>query len=288
MKKIAVLITCHNRKDKTIKCIKKLFEAAEKSNSKITNTVFLTDDGSTDGTNQLVAESFPSVNILQGNGQLYWAGGMRNSWNEALKNNYDGYLLLNDDTMVFENLFNEIFHTDRYSKDFLLKQGIYIGSTYNEITNKFTYGGRKIKNSLKGSSEIIIPNGKIEMCDLGNANIMYVPNNVCNQLGILSTQYIHGVADYDYTLKAKSKKIPVLVMSSYVGTCKENNINKNEIFKNKSFKERYKYLFSPIGLAFTDYLQLQKKFFIYRYPVVLIKGYLKLIFPYVFAKKNVL
>jgi glycosyltransferase involved in cell wall biosynthesis len=50
MIKIAVLITCHNRIQKTQTCLKSLFK--QKKIENINLKVFLVDDGSTDGTKE--------------------------------------------------------------------------------------------------------------------------------------------------------------------------------------------------------------------------------------------
>ena len=39
--------------------------------------VFVLDDASSDGTSEAVAEQFPEVTVLHGDGELYWNGGMR-------------------------------------------------------------------------------------------------------------------------------------------------------------------------------------------------------------------
>ena len=47
-KTIAVLLTCHNRKVKTISCLKSLYEATLPKGFSL--EIFLVDDGSVDGT----------------------------------------------------------------------------------------------------------------------------------------------------------------------------------------------------------------------------------------------
>ena len=101
MLKIAVLIVCHNRKEKTIKCLQKLY--AQKNIENIKFKVFLVDDGSSDGTEHAISQSFPDVVIIKGNGNLFWAGGMRIAWNSAKKKQYDYYLWLNDDVFLYNN-----------------------------------------------------------------------------------------------------------------------------------------------------------------------------------------
>ena len=149
MLNIAILLTCFNRKAKTLAALNTLKEAIKivEQNCKI--TVYLTDDGSTDGTSEAVALNFPEVKILPGTGTMYWAGGMRNSWSEALKGNYDGYLLLNDDTELFNNVFKVLIETHEYCLSNYKKGGIYIGSTQDKKTSKLSYGGNIFTNRNK-------------------------------------------------------------------------------------------------------------------------------------------
>src|SRR5690554_2221576 len=89
---ITVLLTCPNRKIKTLSCLESLFAASIPENYDL--EVFLTDDGSTDGTSDAIKKNFPDVNIIKGNGNLFWARGMRLAWESAMKKkSYDAYLL---------------------------------------------------------------------------------------------------------------------------------------------------------------------------------------------------
>ena len=117
---IAVILTCYNRREKTLSCLSGLYLAQEKcKDADIALSVYLTDDGCIDGTAQAVRSQFSDkdITILQGSGNLYWAGGMRLAWNEALKedNKWDFYLLLNDDTTPMENMFYELFNAHGFS-----------------------------------------------------------------------------------------------------------------------------------------------------------------------------
>ena len=91
--KIAVLITVHNRIEKTLFCLKSLY----KQNSENNFEVYLTDDGSNDGTSDILRNKFPNVNIIQGNGSLFWNQGMIRAWKAAISSDeYDFYLWLNN------------------------------------------------------------------------------------------------------------------------------------------------------------------------------------------------
>ncbi len=279
MNRLAVLLTCHNRKDKTLKSLESLALTTNAYAKPLEISIFLTDDGSTDGTSEAVKEKFPDTKILKGNGNLFWANGMINSWKEALKGDFDFYLLLNDDTNLFDTMFDTIFETHQKCLDTYGQAGVYIGSTKDPVSNKISYGGAVIKSKFKYTFSKILPDGQIHECDLGNANIMMVSKNAVEKAGILSEGYAHGVADFDYTLTCKKKGLPVLVASDYCGYCTYDHKGMYHNFDKKTLKERIKYLYSPTGIAFKSRLLFMRKFFPIRYPFFFIIGWFKVLFP---------
>ena len=94
MTRIAVLMTVHNRKAKTVRCLQSLQDTWLPCREQFGVEVFLTDDGCTDGTADAVSRltlDFP-VRILPGDGSLFWNGGMIQSWKAALAaGSFDGY-----------------------------------------------------------------------------------------------------------------------------------------------------------------------------------------------------
>lgn len=283
MKNVAVLLTCHNRKIKTLNSLRSLFRVKNTSSNKdFDMRVYLTDDGSTDGTTAAIQEEFPQVNILQGSGHLFWAEGMRNSWKEALKGNYDTYLLINDDVELYDNVFDQLALTDAYSNEKFGMGGIYLGATEDKFKDELTYSGSIITNEFLYKLKRLPPNGQFQECHLGNANIMMVSGNVVEKIGILTKGYSHGMADYDYTLMAINKKIPVFIAPEYCGHCVNDHRDHYENFINKSLEERRHVLYNPTGLALSSYKKYMKKFFPFRYPFVVVFAWLKLYFPKIY------
>ena len=83
MGEIAILMTCHDRVATTVACLRRLFAAVEQLEGWACK-VFLVDDGSTDGTGDRVRVEFPDVRVIDGDGTLYWAKGMRKAWEAAV------------------------------------------------------------------------------------------------------------------------------------------------------------------------------------------------------------
>lgn len=287
MQSIAVLLTCFNRKEKTISALEGVFDAQKTVKNELTIQVYLTDDGCSDGTADSVRQKFPEVNILQGSGELYWAGGMRNSWSEAIKGDYDGYLLLNDDTETYLSLFTELINTNKYCLNEFEQGGIYIGSTLDKKTQKLSYGGAVFTNKSMAHYKKVIPNQTTpQECELGNANIMLVSKNVVNKIGMLSKDYVHGLADFDYTLRAKKAGFPVLITNNFLGDCTNDHSDTYERFAKLPLGKRYKMLNNPVGLDFKSHLAYMKNHFPYRLPFVFFAGYFKLFFPKFYVNKR--
>ncbi|MBE0573823.1 glycosyltransferase family 2 protein [Candidatus Dojkabacteria bacterium] len=283
--KVAILITSHNRKGKTIACL----ESIKNLNYplKILIDIFLVDDGSIDGTGEAVKAKFPQVKVIQGDGNLFWAGGMNRAWKEALKQKFDGFLLLNDDTILFPSALDEIIETHKEAQERYKQEGIYIGTTQDPTTHKYTYGGHKIINKFNGKSTPVIPEkGKSKECDFANANIMFVSKSVVDTIGVLCERFTHAVADYDYTLRVSKKGIPVLVCPSYLGTCEDDHGN-NWLSANTTLKERIKYLKSPKQLAYNEYLFYIKRHFPFYLPIAFIKLWGKTFFPSIWDKYKI-
>ena len=293
--KIAVLLTCFNRKEKTLSCLYSLYNALSLYNDKNENnieiSVYLTDDGCTDGTADAIRNNFSDkdITILQGTGNLYWAGGMRFAWNEALKkhNEWDFYLLLNDDTCVIEDCLFTLMNTDEYSKSKLGKQGIYSGITCDPNNNsKITYGGRKWKNYFLGTTTILTPNGEPQLCDETNANILLVSKIVVDQIGIFWEGYSHIGADFDYAIQCNKRNIPTFVTSKICGYCKNDHRSASEErdkIINMTLQERRNYFNNPLHLS-KDRNKFKRRNTPLRYPFGVIGRFLNLYFPTLYYK----
>ena len=71
MRSYAVLLTVFNRIELTRKCLVD-FEKAVSFIPNASFDIFLTDDGSTDNTKEVISQEFPNITILEGNGNLFW------------------------------------------------------------------------------------------------------------------------------------------------------------------------------------------------------------------------
>lgn len=291
---IAVLLTCHNRKEKTIACLRSLFLSQDDYNNSHDNqlllNVFLVDDGCTDGTSDEIRRFFLNkmdvISIINGDGNLYWAGGMRVAWRSSLemRNDWDFYLLLNDDTTLYDYCFDLLFQTHKFSLEKYGKAGIYSGGTCEgEYPEKVSYGGVKWKNRVLAKSIPLKPMGEPQMCDAANANILFISNKAFKDLGIFYDGYQHGYADYEYTMLARKKDIPVLLTSHLAGECANDHRGPKNIIMKMSLRERKNYFKSPLH-SNKDHLLFFYRNFPLRLPSVIVGRILWLYFPTLYYK----
>lgn len=271
--RVAVLLTTFNRKEKTLACIERL--KSQHLPAGVQLELYLTDDGSSDGTAAAVQASFPSARIYHGSGSLFWAGGMRHSWKEALKTAPDYYLLLNDDTLLTDGAVAALLEGG-YERP-----AVCIGSTADPLTGLRSYGGRKLTARNRWKDDLVIfSETEYLPCDVANANIMLVPHAVVDKVGILSDLYTHGLADYDYALQVNKAGFKVYVAPGFLGTCTNDHGN-NWKSQRTTLKQRIQYLKSPKGLAYREYMTFIRRHFPLSYPVAFCNVWMKTFFPFI-------
>lgn len=255
MKNIAILMTVHNRKDKTLNCLQNIFNQAIPSD--ITIKVYLTNDGCTDGTIEAIQQlySHKQIHIINGDGNLFWNRGMIAAWNTALLYKPDYYLWLNDDTILFNDAIKKLINVaNQYTNN-----SIIVGQTC-DISNKTltTYGGRSKK---WGHPLIDNKTNKPIECDTFNGNIVLISHKIFKNIGMLDPYFHHSFGDIEYGLRAQKAQICSYIVPGYLGKCARNNPIPIFQRKGKKFIERAKLLYSPLGHSPKEEFYITKKYY---------------------------
>lgn len=252
-KTIAVLLTCHNRKAETVRCLECI--ARQKLQDDMAVRVYLVDDGSTDGTTAAVKEICPAAVLLQGNGSLYWGGGMRQAFSEAMKDGCDFYLWLNDDVTLYDNALSFMVTTYQALVSSGHSKSILVGSTKDPQTGKLTYGGWQKGSWFRPMHfTAVIPGSATQLCDAMNGNCVLIPQEVARLVGNIDSAFTHTMGDFDYALRAREKGCTVWVVPGYIGTCTRNPREGSWRDPAASFPERMKRVQDPKrGLPFREW-----------------------------------
>lgn len=239
MKTLAVLITVFNRKEKTLNCLKNLY--GQKLPNDVKMFVFLTDDGCTDGTVDAIQKYYPQVNIVKGNGNLYWNRGMYAAWTEAEKKKFDYYLWLNDDTFLFDYAIYRLLHQSKQKED----KSIIVGLTVNSERTQITYGPTDIEGRLMNINIQILGHDSLIECPSFNGNIVLIPKYVYDIIGKNDPYYHHTLGDIDYGLRAFENGIRSYSYSQPSGICNRNEVTPKWRNPKIPLNKRLKALYMP-------------------------------------------
>lgn len=240
---IAALLTCHNRRDKTMACLQSLRDQIDLSELGIKLQVFLVDDGCTDGTAAAALEIWPKATIITGDGKLFWCGGMRKAWQAASATDPDFYLLLNDDTVLFPDAIRSLLGICPTPET----ETIAVGAICDPESGDWTYGGLQSDEPFKNHADTP------RLCRTMNANCAFVSRAVFHKIGMFFQGYRHAMGDMDYGLLATKKEIIVVETPSFVGACQRNIISGTWRDTSLSRLQRFKKLLSPKGLPPNDW-----------------------------------
>ncbi len=275
---IAVLLTCHNRKDKTIQCLTHLF-AQQGLNQDFKIDVFLVDDASTDGTAEATRNSFQDVNIIQGNGNLYWNRGMHLAWKTAAATkDFDYYLWLNDDTFLLEEAIKKMFEGSVQAQN----QAAICGSTFSIESNKISYGG----NSKEGS--LLVPNGTLQETYSFNGNVVLIPKFIYIKVGILDPRFPHAIGDFEYALRIRKYGLNSFISKDFVGSCEGSEKLPSWCSPLLSLPKRIQSLYSPLGNSHPYYFFIfeLKHYGLFTAIKHFFTIHIRLLFPQLWLKKN--
>lgn len=194
--------------------------------------MFLVDDGSTDGTAEAIQAAFPQVQLIKGNGSLFWNRGMLLAWESALDNSriFDFFLLLNDDTYLYNDSLQR-------AANFLHLNAILVGST-QDSEGKLSYGG--YKDNLR-----TLANTELQDIDSFDGNFVLVPNVICKKIGKLDYHFRHALGDLEYGKRAIKAGFKIYLIPEYIGTCEPNHGLPSWANSQLSLLKRLKNLYSP-------------------------------------------
>ncbi len=280
--RIAVLMTCYNRRETTLRCLDSLYN--QHLPEEVALKVFLVDDGCTDGTGAAVKAAHPNIEVIQGTGDLFWCNGMRMAWDHAAKEDPDFYLWLNDDVQLREGAIEKLLSCwlsvagkgsdshEKYedSQKILItnngspitsqsRPAVIVGSTCDPVTGARTYGGQRMLGAHPAKLASVSPQDVPVECDTFNGNVVLVSRAVYKKIGNMRP-FRHAIGDTDYGLRAKAASCRIVVAPGFIGLCALNK----EGGLNNSFHQRWTVLMRrfPPG----DYFRFLRKHAGWRWP----------------------
>lgn len=244
---ILAIFTCHNRRKLTKRGIETLSR-----NENVTFHYVVVDDGSTDGTKEMLQELPEQIDIVEGDGNLFWNRGMYEGIEYVKKKypDYAYYMLMNDDTKFFPGIFDKMLPS-------LDGKSVLVGAICGE-QGELSYGGIKYVKGIRYKK--YGPEQSDMLFDTFNANCALIPHDIFMQVGI-DPFYQHSIGDFDYGLAISKKGYPIRIFTEYVGECNDNSLAKTWQDESLPRLERIRLKESRKGLPFRDWFHFLRKNF---------------------------
>lgn len=259
--RIAALMTCHNRCEITLAGLDYLFKSASNMEDRIELKTFLVDDGSTDGTNLAVKKQFSGVEIIEGDGSLYWNGGMRTAFASAVTQDFDAYLLVNDDTELYDYAIAKLLDVFVAKTSISSDKVIVVGTTQAPGSEGITYGGLRKGPWWKPLqfTRVMPESNRSVPCDTFNCNCVLLSRSVAQLVGNLDDAFTHAMGDFDYGLRASNLGCSLWVAPGFIGECELNRGKGLWSDSRLSLLARWSRLIGPKGLPPMEWLVFTRR-----------------------------
>lgn len=255
---LCVVLTCFNRREKTLTCFRAL--AANRLPNNLVLSAVVLDDGSTDGTAQALQDEFPWVQIVRGQGDLYWARGMHEAFHVAMQNQHDHYLWLNDDTLLQPDAIVRLLNTQAELTQKLHQPVIVVGSTTDECSGALTYGGEIRLSALKRMRfSLISPDTEAQKCESMNGNVVLISAQAARLVGNVDAAFEHAMGDTDYALRANLLRVSTWVAPGTHGSCSDNTKTGTYMDPSLPLARRWQLMLGRKGLPWRSWLVLTKR-----------------------------
>lgn len=238
-----LVIPVHNRKRYTKMCLDALAKQSYQAFK-----IIVVDDGSTDGTSEMIFAEFPEVLVLFGDGNLWWTASVNMGIEEALKRGATYIMTLNDDTYAPEEFLEKMIYWSKAKPEAIL------GALELDFdTDKPLFGG-EIQNWVFDTKHSLLeqlpPEERVGLhpATHGSGRGLLFPRKVFETIGLFRQQKLpHYAADYDFTASAVNKGFELFYnYDARLYTFPEES-GDTQNRKKKTLKNYYKHLFSIKG-----------------------------------------
>lgn len=263
---LSIVLVCWNNKKYLEPCLRSLYETALKSRF----DVIVVDNGSTDGSQQMLSEQFPAVQLLQNSENV----GLSKASNQGIKATEGRYvLLLNNDTLVngpsidaMVSFLDANPSVGAVGGQLLNPDGT-VQSCHNHfstLTEEFLIATRLGEFFSEGYPAIIDDN-KVGPVGWMSSACLMVRRTALDEIGLLDEEYfIYGdEADLQYRLKMANWQIyylPHVTTIHYGGRSMNRWGRRNMVYRGKMlfYKKNYGPLRTAVLRALLGGLSLSK------------------------------
>ncbi|NND80966.1 MAG: glycosyltransferase family 2 protein [Gammaproteobacteria bacterium] len=198
-------IPVHNRVEFTRECLKSIYRQDDMGFQ-----VVVCDDGSTDGTADMLTNEFPAVHVLTGDGNLWWTGATNACINFILNraSAKDMVITLNDDLIIADDYLVQLQRAFEQHGEIIQTSAPYDINDRERLVDS----GRRMDWWL--AKEVLLPKAQSGLASVTHApgRGTIFPIAVFEKIGLFDFENLpHYAADYDFTHRARRAGYPLYI-----------------------------------------------------------------------------
>jgi len=227
--RIYILTAVHNDLEDTKKLLSSIYAQTFKDVE-----VFLVDDGSTDGTSKYIKSNYPKVNVIEGDGNLWWTASLNLGLKKILeKAKEDDFVwIINNDCFFSKDVLGKLL---LFVKSLKGKKNIVGSIVLDAKTKRVFESGVKINwRKLKFKQSNLKKGEKIDA--LPTKGTLY-PVKAFKELSLFDAKHFpHYFSDYEYTIRAKRSGYRLLICPASKIYNRSERTGKNSLSFSKKSK----------------------------------------------------
>jgi GT2 family glycosyltransferase len=243
--RICIVIPVHNRIRYTRSCLRSLYQQSFGNFE-----IIVVDDGSKDGTGEMIESEFPDVVVLRGDGNLWWTRAINMGVEYALARKADYIITLNDDIVLKDNFIEKMILQSAENPRALLG-----GVEVDSITKKPTYGGKVIDWRIakyRSVLDTLKPENRHGLHEVNHlpGRTLLIPAEVFYKVGLFDAEnFPQTVADFDFTYRAYKAGYRIFCNYDAQVETYPDTQGGLEYRESKSLRNYYNHLFGIRGKA---------------------------------------
>lgn len=220
--RVEIVTPVHNRKEITLQCLRSLSRINKKG---LDVHIVVVDDGSTDGTGEAIRQNFPEVELVRGDGTLWFTEGTNVGVRAALRHNPKYVLMINDDAVFDENFLNSMVETAENNPRSVVGSLLLLWDTPHKLFQTSPVWDTWAGGWRHWAHQTIwtVPK-KPWKVDLIVGNCVLVPVEAINEAGLMNSRRYPNFGDAEYTPRLRKMGWNLLIDPRARVFCQPNNL----------------------------------------------------------------
>ncbi len=221
-RRVVVVTPVHNRREITLQCLRSL-RCIDRTGLDVRAVVV--DDGSTDGTEDAVRREFPDVEVIRGDGTLWYTAGTNRGIAAALAHRPDYILAINDDTVFDPSFLRRMVRCAEENPRSVVgallllwddpERVFQVGAVWDTW-----YGGWRHRHDLTAKN---VPDRPWDV-EIIVGNCVLYPADAIRRVGLMNEKALPHYGDAEYTPRMRKAGWRLLIEPSARVFCQPNSV----------------------------------------------------------------